>query len=83
MITIHCEELQGTSPLKWATLENDWVKVERVDDCRCEVLVKEPVGVGEGLRHVAKFLYLAADYFDAQEHIPWRSHEPVKLELPF
>jgi hypothetical protein len=55
MITIRCEELQATAPLKWATPENDVAMVERIDDCRCEVLVKRPIGVEE-LRHVAKFL---------------------------
>jgi hypothetical protein len=82
MITIRCEELQDTAPLKWATLENDVAMVERIDDCRCKVLVKRSIGVEE-LRHVAKFLYIAADYFDAEQKIPWRSHEPVKVECPF
>ena len=77
MITIRCEELQDAYPLKWATLENDVAIVERIDDCRCKVLVKRPIGVEE-LRHVAKFLYIAADYFDAERNMPMRSHEPIE-----
>jgi hypothetical protein len=48
--------------------ENEWVKVERVDDCRCRILMKDAermmIGVESGLRSAAEFLNLVADFYD-------------------
>jgi hypothetical protein len=83
MIAIHATDFDS---LKFATLENEWVKVERVDDCRCRILMKDAermmIGVESGLRSAAEFLNLVADFYDFERHRPRRGViEPA--ELPF
>jgi hypothetical protein len=90
-ITIRARDFDS---LKYATLEDDWVKVERVDDCRCGVLIKYTtkeegeglIGVGE-LRHLAEFFDLAAEFYELHRRLPLRPKEiPFdynKLSLPF
>jgi hypothetical protein len=86
VITIRCEEHDYTAPhpLKYAALDNGLVVVDRVDDCRCFVLIKGEeeeglIGIGQ-LRRLAKFINLAADFFDAERHIPVQPHEPIEFE---
>jgi len=88
MITISCEEHDSNAhaPLKYAKLENGLVTVDRVDDCRCRVLInsedEDLIGIGQ-LRRLARFINLAADFYDAERHMPIQPHEPIEVEFNY
>jgi hypothetical protein len=70
---------QGLENLKYASLENDTVRIQRVDDCRCLVTVRTEIDVGDGLRHLATLINLAAEIYEAERRLPF---QPTEV-LPF
>ena len=64
-------------PLRFFSFDTEIVKVDRIDDCRVEVTVKEPIGVLE-LKTLATLLTLACAFYEAERHLV-----PPATEVPF
>lgn len=73
VVTITFPDLDGH--IKYFKFDHDHITIDRFDDCRCTVTIKqEEIGVGGGLKALATLINLANEFYEAERRVPFASY---------